>query len=408
MTKHGGNSEARPAALLLSPEAPFPAVGGGPLRTSSLVRYLARHCDLDLIVFREPAAPDPRAALPPGLLRHVHVIPLPVHGRQVLARAARNLGRLLRGVPPLNDRFAGFAAPVAEFLGGRRYDLAVIEHSWCAAYWEQVAPHADRVVLDLHNVESVLHRRCARTACFPVSLVFWRFHKACLAMERRWFPRFSLLLAASSVDAQHVRDIVPGVRVEVFPNTIPPVPRPDRPVEDVIVFSGNLEYYPNVAAVRFFRRKIWPLLRERWPGLRWRLVGKNPQAVRRYVRGDPRIELTGPVEDAIAELAAAKVVVVPLLAGSGTRFKILEAWAAGRPVVSTTVGAEGLPARDGENILLADTPVAFAAAVSSLLSKPGTVNPFPLFPETTLPFATLLGKPGTDGTVPNSAGSTRC
>ena len=92
--------------------------------------------------------------------------------------------------------------------------------------------------------------------------------------------------------------------------------------------------------------------------------------MKRYTSGDPRIQATGPVDDAVRELAKSRAAVVPVLAGSGTRFKILEAWAAGIPVVSSTVGAEGLPARDGENILIADTGPAFAEAVSRLLASP--------------------------------------
>ncbi len=138
---------------------------------------------------------------------------------------------------------------------------------------------------------------------------------------------------------------------------------------DIVAFSGNLEYHPNVSAVRYFREEIWPILRERWPSLVWRLIGKNPGAVRQHTNGDPRIELSGPVESAIDELAAAKVVVVPLLAGSGTRFKVIEAWAAGRAVVSTTIGAEGLLARNGENLLIADDAWRFADSVSQLLTN---------------------------------------
>jgi glycosyltransferase involved in cell wall biosynthesis len=136
----------------------------------------------------------------------------------------------------------------------------------------------------------------------------------------------------------------------------------------MIAFSGNLEYHPNISAVRYFREEIWPELRARWPGLVWRLIGKNPEAVASIVSGDPRIELTGPVEDAVAELARAKVAIVPVLAGSGTRVKIIEAWAAGVPVVSTPLGAEGLSARAGEHLLLANDAVTFRDAVSSLLA----------------------------------------
>ena len=136
------------------------------------------------------------------------------------------------------------------------------------------------------------------------------------------------------------------------------------------MFSGNLEYEPNVAAVRFFRKRVWPELRVRWPGLVWRVIGKNPQAVRGVLSGDPRIELTGPVVDAVAELARAKAAIVPILSGSGTRVKIIEAWAAGVPVVSTPLGAEGLGARAGEHLLLADSAASFCEAVSALLAGP--------------------------------------
>ncbi len=134
-----------------------------------------------------------------------------------------------------------------------------------------------------------------------------------------------------------------------------------------MAFSGNLEYHPNVAAVRFFATRIWPSLRERDPALRWRLIGRNEAAVARWTSADPRIETTGAVQDALAELARARVVVVPLLAGSGTRIKILEAWAAGRAVVSTRVGAEGLPVKHGENLLLADSASAILDAILVLL-----------------------------------------
>src|ERR671912_469891 len=94
--------EARlPDALLLSPEAPYPPRGGQQMRTASLLHYLAKTYDIDLITFREPGQPDPRSALPQGLIRRITVIDLPVHSKRALARATRNLGRLARGVPPL-------------------------------------------------------------------------------------------------------------------------------------------------------------------------------------------------------------------------------------------------------------------------------------------------------------------
>jgi glycosyltransferase involved in cell wall biosynthesis len=362
----------RPSALFLSPEAPYPATGGGSLRSAALLEYLASRYAVDVVVFREPGAPDPRPALPAGVARCIGVIDLPYHSRSLIARAARNTARYLAHQPPLNDRFAGFTAPLAELLSGRQYDLAVIEHFWCAPYCDQLQQHAARVVLDLHNIESVFYGRSAQVEPWPASIALRSFERTSRALERHWLPRFSLALVTSAADAEFVREICPEVNTHVYPNTIPFTAQPDVPEEHALVFSGNFDYRPNISAVRFFRSRIWPLLRDRWPGLVWRLAGKNPRGIVHLVAGDPRIEVTGPIGSAIETLAAARVVVVPLLAGSGTRLKLLEAWAAGRAVVSTRLGAEGLPVCDGQELMLADSPEAFAEAVSRLLAAPGT------------------------------------
>ncbi len=354
---------------MLSPEAPYPLAGGGALRTASLVHYLAKRGAVDLIVFREPGAADPAKALPAGLVRKITVIDLPVHSRRVAARAARNASRVARQVAPLVDRFAGFESEVRAGIGDARYEIGVVEHSWCAPYQAVLGEACTQLVLDLHNIESVLHERCGAVEGGATGLAHRVFAEASRKLERRWLPQFSEVLATSESDAKRAREIAPEARVVVYPNAIRGVELPPHADEEAIAFSGNMEYHPNRGAVRFFRQEVWPHLRREWPRLVWRLIGKNPDAVSEWISGDPRIEATGPVDDAVKELARCRVAVVPLLAGSGTRLKILEAWAAGLPVVSTPVGAEGLPARDGENLLLAEGGAAFASAVSRLLSS---------------------------------------
>jgi len=369
MTKPSGDSAANPSVLVLTPEAPYPAVGGGALRTASLVEYLARRYTTDLIIFREPEAPDPRKAFPDELARRVDVLKLPHHSRAAPARAGRNLLRIARGVPPLNDRFAGYGRALARLIAGRSYDLAVIEHFWCAPYVAQLEKVCPRVALDLHNIESTLMTLAAKAGSRLTAPMFLRFATASEALERQWLPRFALLLAASARDAEQITRLAPEAVVGVYPNAIPLQPLPEVEKEDAIVFSGNLEYHPNRAAVKFFARKAWPKLRMRWPNLKWRIIGKNPEAVAEFVADDPRIELTGPVDDAVMVLARARVAVAPLLSGSGTRVKILEAWAAGLPVVSTTLGAEGLEAVDGRDLMLADTADAIRGAINVLLGS---------------------------------------
>jgi glycosyltransferase involved in cell wall biosynthesis len=337
--------------------------GGGAIRTASLCRFLADRYRLHLVTFGSPRG------VPQELAERADWVELPHHGKSLPARVARNASRLWRGVLPLSERFseAPCRQQVARLIEGRRYRLAVIEHFWCAGYRDLFSRCAGQVVLDMHNIESELHERCAATEAWPARWAHLRFQRLARQAERRLLPDFDLVLAASERDRRKLQDLAPGVRTAVYPNAIPARFPDPAPEEHCIAFSGNLEYHPNTSAVRYFATRVWPELRAREPGLRWRLIGKNETAVSRWVNGDERIETTGPVDDALAELARVRVIVVPLLAGSGTRIKILEAWAAGRAVVSTRVGAEGLPAVNGENLLLADSPAEMVQAVLGLL-----------------------------------------
>jgi glycosyltransferase involved in cell wall biosynthesis len=327
-----------PRALFLTPEEPKTGSGGGALRSASLLAYLHDKYAVQTVTFT-----------------------LQPHSKSPAARIWRNTIRLARGRPPLFDRFSGYEDQVAAALRGR-YAVGVVEHFWCASYAPLLRTCCDRLVLDLHNIESELARTHARAERWPASWASKRFGESYQRLERTWLPQFDVVLTASEEDRRRISH--PDVRV--FPNALPEIPRPSVPEANAIVFSGNLEYHPNVEAVRWFRNRIWPRVRERAPQVEWRLLGSNPEAVAAFTGGDPRIRVVGPVDDAIAHLAQAKVCLAPLLSGSGTRFKILEAWAAGRAVVSTTLGAEGLGARDGEHLLLADDPDDFADAVLRL------------------------------------------
>jgi glycosyltransferase involved in cell wall biosynthesis len=336
-------------------------LGGGAQRIASLMEYAAHHgAAVDLLTFA-PCSP------PPGAVDRCWHIPLPANGRSLPARVLRNAGRFVRGVPPLIDRLSGFESQIAAALQGQRYDVIFVEHFWLGPYVDLLRSFGESVICDLHNVESEFFHSLSRAEAWPGSLAHRRFAGLSEQLERRYLPRYSRALVTSERDAERVAGLAPGLPVTVFPNTIPWRLLPQGSRERVVVFSGNLEYHPNQQAVAWFGREIWPGLRKDDAGLRWRLIGMNPEAVRGSVAGLDRVELTGAVEDAVAEIAKGAVAVVPLLAGSGTRVKILEAWAAGTPVVSTRIGAEGLPGRDGEHFLLADSAPEFLAAVQRLL-----------------------------------------
>ena len=355
--------------LMLSPEPPYPLHSGGAYRTASLLHYLARISGPDLILFTESGRP---ALLPPGLVRSQQVISLPLNRKDSFARYFRNAWRALRGVPPLIDRLRGFESELERLLAGHQYDIGIVEHFWCAPYVELLARFCNKTVLDLHNVESVLHERCATFSHGAVQAGHRRFAAASRKLEARLLPRFSLVLAPSEADAEMVRRIAPGAKVRVYPNAFPlvPAPGPTKKKRDLLIFSANFDYHPNIDAVEFLLSEIWPEVRRRHPELCLRLVGRGDAAIGHLVRSASGVETTGPIEDAFAEIAQATIVIAPLRAGSGTRLKIIEAWAAARPVVATPLAAEGLEARDGENLLLARTAEEIAGAIGRLLADP--------------------------------------
>jgi polysaccharide biosynthesis protein PslH len=349
-------------ALIVCPEPPYPLHGGGAFRTAAVLQYLARNYTLDAVFFSEVTRPDPRQALPAGLVHDSLLIGLPVHPRNTTAKVLRNAVRYFKGVPPLVDRFTpGRAgAELTQWLAGRHYDLAVVEHFWCAPFLVNLRPHAARIVLDLHNIESEWHERMAETEPWLVAHAHRRFAAAARRMELQLLSGFDTIMVTSQRERAH-----PGLAgAQVYPNTIPAVTLPARPRRMQIVFSANLEYQPNISAVKWFGEEVWPQLQRRHPGIEWVLVGRQPEAVR-GVLPSGRVRTTGEVTDALPEIASSLAAIVPIRSGSGTRIKILEAWAAGTPVVSTSIGAEGLPP---EAIGIADSPLAFAAKVSSLVA----------------------------------------
>ena len=336
---------SRPSAFFLTPEQPG-LCGGGAIRSASLLEYLLQKYDVDVAGFQ-----------------------LPHHSYTTAARAARNALRLVRHRPPLFDRYSGFADQVRAQMHGH-YRVAIVEHFWCASYAEVLRPHADLLVLDLHNIESQLARSHAQATTGIEAAAFARFARAYEKLERQWLPCFDLVLVTSKQDATRITNFMDPAKICVYPNALPEMSVPLETEADCIVFSGNLEYHPNVEAVRWFHQHVWPGLRQQFPSLVWRLVGRNPQAIERIIAGDTNIQVTGEVKDAIPLIAQAKVAIVPLRSGSGTRFKILQAWAAKRAVVSTTLGAEGLGAEAGKHLWLADDAETFLHAIVGGLRSP--------------------------------------
>lgn len=300
--------------------------GGGPVRTVSLIAYLEARSIVDLIAF----SPVPDLRFGAKL-----EIALPPHSRALPARLIRNVWRYARRVPPLVDRFSGYENAIRQWLAGRRYDVILLEHFWLAPYAPLFREHTDRLVIDLHNVESELMRSLGTP-----------FARMTERMETELLPLFDTVLVTSSADACRI-----GVPSVVYPNALPARPHASPATRSGVAMSANFEYLPNAEGLAWFEKRVWPRLKQDFPDLELKLIGKG----------------RNPVDDAIAALSQAQVAIVPLFAGSGTRVKILEAWQASTPVVSTSIGAEGLVVEPGRHLLIANEPDAFAAAIARLL-----------------------------------------
>jgi glycosyltransferase involved in cell wall biosynthesis len=229
-------------------------------------------------------------------------------------------------------------------------------------------------ILFQHNVEAMIWRRHFEVERHPAKRLYFRdqWRKARNA-EAALCRRFDGVVAVSPEDRDMlaadygldtVHDVPTGVDTTYFqPDLAAPADA------NGIVFTGSLDWLPNLDAMRFFIEDIAPLLRRKVPNFHFRIVGRNPGAeLASLAASQPGFELTGRVPDVRPYIRDAAVYVVPIRVGSGTRLKIFEAMAMQRPVVSTTVGCEGLPVRHGQHLLIADSPADFADAVATLMS----------------------------------------
>ncbi len=260
----------------------------------------------------------------------------------------------------------GAARRLAEEL---RPDAITIEHDHLVS-WSTAVDGLAPLVLSSQNATWRLYESRARSARGvrrpALAAEALRYRRNVAAQ----LARFDLVVAVSRGDAEAFEELG-AQRVEVVPNGANfegTEARPPAAGPPTLLFTGSLDHPPNREAALWLGHKIWPLVAGKLPDARLVIAGRGPNEQLRRLLDDPRIEVTGPVPDMRPYFEAATAVAAPLRSGGGTRLKILEALAAGRPVVSTSVGAEGLELEPGRDLLVADGPAPFAAAAVRLLT----------------------------------------
>lgn len=349
-----------------------PTQRGGQIRTLEILRRLHAEHEVHYIAYDNPAHPE-GIAKAREYCSAAYPVVLHVPGRRspaFLLQALKNLAQ------PLPLSLARYDSPqmrreIAKVTAAHSFDSIVCDFLAMAPNFEDLGG----CVLFQHNVENKIWLRHAEHAGNYWSRTYFRSqYQRMLDYETTACRQSGHIIAVSDVDRDTMQSefgvskisVVPtGVDVDYFAQ------RPAPPMETDMVFVGAMDWMPNIDAMSFFVSDVLPLIRKRHPRCRLVIAGREPAPqVRKLAEADSLIRVTGTVPDIRPYLHGAAVSIVPIRIGGGTRLKIYEAMAAGVPIVSTRVGAEGLDYADGKDILLADTARDLAAACIRLLEDP--------------------------------------
>ena len=353
--------------LYFSSRECWPLNTGARLRDFHLARELARRASVTYLGLRNPQDPPP---IPP---------PAEAFSSSLVSKdAAYTPGKLLRGLvgpAPVNVLNCWTARAVAELrrlLDGQSFDTVQVEGVHLTPYLPHIRSSGSRpaIVGDWHNIESEIMRRYSEHASGPARRLYARRTAGLLErMEARLLEGCDSHSVASAREKDALQKRCPAAEISVVENGVDCAyyagvestgPRRE------LLFVGSMDYHANIEAAVRFAADTWPLLRQRRPELRFSIVGRSPAPEVQALTKLPAVAVTGTVDDVRPFYTQALAMVVPLRVGSGTRLKILESMAAGVPVVSTRLGAEGLDVTAGRDILLAETPPETLAAVEAL------------------------------------------
>jgi glycosyltransferase involved in cell wall biosynthesis len=271
-----------------------------------------------------------------------------------------------------------FAARLARRLSEWPVEVVEIEGIEMAPYlpFIEAARPRPRIIYDAHNAEWILQQRaCLTDARNPrrwlAAAYSWVQWQRLRRYEADLLRRVDHTIAMSGPDEAALRAVQPAAPITIIPNGVDlaaygQFAGPAIPFD--VVFTGKMDFRPNIDAVLWFARQVLPLIRQQRPQTRFAVVGQRPHPRLDPLRADPLLTITGYVDDIRPYLAGAGVYVAPLRVGGGTRLKLMEAMAMRKAIVSTRVGAEGFPVTDGRELLFADEPEPFAAHVLNLLA----------------------------------------
>jgi polysaccharide biosynthesis protein PslH len=358
--------------LWVKPGKLLPLDTGGKLRTYNILRHLSARHELTYVSYyvgaRDEAYERDVLNLFPGTVA--------LYTESSTSRLGRYFDyarRFFSGTPYAVSRFADPQVHrlVSPWIAQRRFDVAVCDFLVSAPNFPQQLDTP--TALFQHNVETILwQRRAQQETRWRDRLISKIEYEKMRRFEPAQVRRFHHVIAVSDADRMAMTGMAGASNISVVPTGVDleqfrydPSAAPSGPL---VIFTGSMDWVPNIDGVEFFCKDVWPQVLEKVPQAHFRIVGRDPHPRVKKLASES-IEVTGSVPSILDHLREAAVFVVPLRIGGGTRIKIYEAMAAGKATVSTTVGAEGLDVCHGRDILLVDDPTAFANSVASILQQ---------------------------------------
>lgn len=354
--------------LFVANRMPYPPYRGDKLKIYNLATELSANHELHLITIAENQEDlDSISALQKPLFTSIQYVYRP-KWRSALSAALGLFSK--RPIQVSYFRSKAFAQKLKQLLDDHDFDAIHVQHLRMAQYFEEGAPA--NAILDLPDAFSLYWKRRELAAKNPLDKAFRSLEFSRLAQYEKWMlPKFPQSLVCSAEDRDYLIN-AGNTNVDVLPNGVNlksfSPQGSDAIIKNRILFTGNMDYAPNVDAVQYFVNDIFPLILEKHPDSRFVIAGQRPvKAVLDLV--SDRIEVTGFIENLASEYAKANVVVSPLRIGAGTQNKVLEALAMNQAVVCSKVGFLGLGLKSGEGILMGDTAQEFATHVVSILQS---------------------------------------
>lgn len=349
-----------------------PTSRGGQIRTLETIKRLHARHEVHYIAYEKPDQPEgPERSS--EYCSYVYPIKHPFPPRRSVAFAMQMVSSLMSPLPPSIARYTSEAmrSKIAELRAKHSFDSIVCDFLTPASNFDSLKG----CVLFQHNVETMIWRRHVEHAATPFHRTYFNIEASrTFKCEQRACKEAAHIIAVSDGDAAIMRDmfgvsnitpVATGVDVDYFRR-----PAVESPHVADLVFLGSMDWMPNVDGVGYFVREILPRIRQRRPDCTVAVVGRSPfPEIAALPASDSKLQVTGTVPDVRPYLWGSTVSIVPLRVGGGTRLKIYESMAAGIPIVSTTIGAEGLDVSHGDNIRLADTAETFAEECIHLLDN---------------------------------------